>query len=250
MVNNLYTLTLLKAIHILDCFADDSQEIGIKEIADRIDMPQSSVYRIIQSLEFAGMIFQDQENRKYRIGLKLLELSGKCGQLQEYLRISERHLQQLAQETGETVNLAMASCDKIMYLSKVESRHVLRPSFSMDEVYPIYSTSLGRIFLAEMSEASLRWIYDNDKDEMDMSFEDLCRIARDAKRLGYAYDDQEFSPGLRCVAAPVRGPGGKALFSLSVSAPVVRMDDRTYEKARDLAVAHAKAASDEIRALG
>ena len=75
MVNNLYTLTLLKAFDILSCFEHDAQEIGIKEIADQIGMPQSSVYRIIQSLEFVGLIFQNRETTKYRIGLKLIELT-------------------------------------------------------------------------------------------------------------------------------------------------------------------------------
>ena len=54
MSKNLFTLTLLKTISILDCFEGDDQEIGIKEIAEMIDMPQSSVYRIVQSLEFPG----------------------------------------------------------------------------------------------------------------------------------------------------------------------------------------------------
>ena len=52
MNNNLFTSTLLKSFDILDCFASDRQEIGIKEIANQIDMPQSSVYRIVQTLDF------------------------------------------------------------------------------------------------------------------------------------------------------------------------------------------------------
>ena len=83
-----YTSTLLKAFDILDCFSSDNQEIGIKDISQKIDMPQSSVYRIIQSLEFAGMIYQNRENRKYRLGPKFIALSGRQSSLSGYMNIA------------------------------------------------------------------------------------------------------------------------------------------------------------------
>lgn len=248
MNNNLFTLTLLKAFHILDCFENDSQEIGIKEIADQIGMPQSSVYRIIQSLEFVGLIFQNRETKKYRIGIKLAELSGKCKQLDEYLRIASGFMKKLAAQTNETVNLAASSCDQIIYLHKIESPHVLRPNFLLHTCYPAHSTALGRVLLAELSDAALRWVYDNNEAEIGMSFDAFRKIIQQVRRDGYAYDDQIFSPGLRCVAAPISGPGGNVMFSLSVSAPAIRMSDETYQRTRDLVIACAREISDEIRA--
>ena len=66
---------------------------------------------------------------------------------------------------------------------------------------------------------------------------------------GYAYDDQLFCEGLRCVAAPICGPGGKALFSISVSAPSLRMDDARYELVRQLVVRYSALATAEIQEL-
>ena len=249
MTNNLYTLTLLKAFNILDCFENDSQEIGIKEIAGMIDMPQSSVYRIIQSLEFVGLIFQNRETKKYRIGIKLTEFSGKCRQLDEYLHIASGFMKRLAAQTGETVNLAASSCDKIIYLHKIESHHVLRPNFLLNTCYPAYSTALGRVLLAEKSDPTLRWVYDNNEAEINMSFPAFQEIIHQVRQDGFAYDDQVFSPGLRCVAAPISGPGGNVMFSMSISAPAIRMSDAVYQQSRDLVVACAKEISEEIRAL-
>lgn len=247
MVNNLYTLTLLKAFHILDCFEDDCQEIGIKEISNMIGMPQSSVYRIIQSLEFVGLLYQNRETKKYRIGIKLPNLAAKCTQLNDYLSIASHYMEQLRDETGETVNLAAATCDKITYLSKAESAHVLRPNFTLNTCYPAHSTALGRVLLAELSASSLRWVYDNNAQEIGMPFPEFQEIIRQVKCNGFAYDDQEFTPELRCVAAPIFGPGGKILFAMSISAPAIRMDDEAYQRARDLVVAYAKAASSEMK---
>ena len=92
MINNPYTLTLLKAFDILNCFDLDDQEISIKEISARIEMPQSSVYRIIQSLEFVGMIFQNKETKKYRLGTKFISLSRKQSYLSNCLQIVTKQM--------------------------------------------------------------------------------------------------------------------------------------------------------------
>ena len=105
MNQNLYMSTLLKAFDILDCFQNDRQELGISDIAAMVDMPVSSVHRIIQSLEFVGMLTQNRENRKYALGSRLLNLSEKCGQYQQFQQIASRYVDQLGKLTGETVNL-------------------------------------------------------------------------------------------------------------------------------------------------
>ena len=231
-----YTSTLLKAFDILDCFSSDSQEIGIKDISQKIDMPQSSVYRIIQSLEFAGMIYQNRENRKYRLGPKFIALSGRQSSLSGYMDIAMKYMKQLGHETSETVNLAMLDCDRVVYLHRVDSPHVLRPNFSLMERYSAVQTGLGLVLLADLNSAGLQWVYQNNADTLHIPYEEFTEQIAQIRRQGYAYDDQLFCEGLRCVAAPICGPGGKALFSISVSAPSLRMDDARYELVRQLVV--------------
>lgn len=249
MNNNLFTSTLLKSFDILDCFENDGQEIGIKEIANQIDMPQSSVYRIIQSLEFVGLIFQNRENKKYRLGPKFISLSSKHRHLDDYRRIVVKYMEILGQETGETVNLGILNCDKIIYIHRVDCQHVLRPNFELNAAYSAHRTGLGVVLLSELSDAGLQWVYQNNAEDIGMSFDAFIEIIRSARKNGYAYDDQVFCPGLRCVAAPIKGPGGKAIFSISVSAPVMRMDDETYRRTRQLVVKYAAAASEDIMGL-
>lgn len=70
MNNNLYMSSLLKAFDVLDCFQDDKQELGISDIAVLVGMPVSSVHRLIQSLEYEGMLIQNRENKKYSLGIQ------------------------------------------------------------------------------------------------------------------------------------------------------------------------------------
>ena len=113
MNNNLYMSTLLKAFDILDCFDDDRQEIGISDISAKVGLPVSSVHRIIQSLEFEGMLSQNQESKKYALGSKMLTYSRKCGQYQRYQQIAAKYVDELCRVTEENVNLAICSGDQI-----------------------------------------------------------------------------------------------------------------------------------------
>lgn len=249
MVNNLYTLTLLKSFDILDCFENDYQELAIKEIANRIGMPQSSVHRIVQSLEFVGMLFQNRESKKYRLGAKSISLSQRQSRLNEYFHTIVKYMEALGRETAETVNLASLSCDKIVYIHRVDCKHVLRPNFEVNMLYPAYKTGLGTVLMAELNDASLEWIYQNNESDIQKPFSAFLEDIHKAQRDGFAFDDQMFSPGLRCVAAPIKGPGGKTLFSISVSAPTLRMDGNIQEIQR-LVVQYAAAASVDIQEIG
>ena len=248
-MSNTFTSTLLKAFHILECFSSDNQELGIKELAQFTEMPQSSVYRILQSMEFSGLIFQNGETRKYRLGPKLLSLSTKQDILNTYFSIAIRHMEYLGQQTGETVNLACLDCDQIIYMHRVECSHILRPNFTLKAAYPAHRTALGIVLMSELSQGSLRWIYEKNAADIGMSFADFAALEKEARQRGYAFDDQVFCEGLRCVAAPVRGPGGKAMFAISVSAPTLRMDDNTYDATRRAVVRCCAQASAEIGEL-
>lgn len=247
MNNNLYMSTLLKAFDILDCFEDDRQEMGISDIAALAGMPVSSVHRIIQSLEFEGLLTQNPETKKYALGTKLLSYARKCGQYQAFLRIATKYVDELCRVTGENVNLATCSGSQITNVYTAETHFILRPNFPLHKPFPAHCTGVGRVFLSHMSESAQRWIYENNADSAGMSCEDFLAMLHKARRDGYALDDQAFNAGLRCVAAPVYGGGDKLLFALSVSAPLARMDDAAYENARKLVLEYADRISRDIQ---
>lgn len=248
MNNNLYMSTLLKAFEILDCFDDDRQELGISDIAALAGMPISSVHRIIQSLEFEGLLTQNAETKKYALGSKLLSYSRKCGQYQQFQHIATKYVDDLCRITEENVNLATCSGDQITNVYTAETHFVLRPNFPLHKPFPAHCTGVGRVFLSHMSEAAQKWVYENNADSMDMSCQEFLALLRKARQDGYALDDQAFNAGLRCVAAPVYCSGDKLLFALSVSAPLARMDDNAYAKARQLVLDYAGRISQDIQA--
>lgn len=248
MNNNLYMSTLLKAFDILDCFDDDRQELGISEIAAAVGLPPSSVHRIVQSLEFEGLLSQNREGRKYSLGSKMLSYSLKCSRYSSYQKLAEKYADELCRATQENVNLAICSGGTISNVYTAETHFVLRPNFPLHKPFPAHCTGVGRVFLSHMSTAAQKWVYENNAGEIGMTQNEFLELLRQARENGYALDDQDFNTGLRCVAAPVYLGGGKPLFAISVSAPTARMDDRAYGRARSLVIEYAELISQEIQA--
>ena len=247
MNNNLYMSTLLKAFDILDCFTDDSQELGISDISALVGLPVSSVHRIIQSLEFEGLLSQNRENKKYALGSKMLSYSQKCGQYQRFQQIASKYADELCRITQENVNVATGSGDQITNIYTAETHFILRPSFPVYTPFPIYCTGVGRVFLSHMSEAAQKWVYESNASAIPQTQEEFLTLLRKARQNGYALDDQAFNAGLRCVAAPIYCSGDKLLFAMSVSAPLARMDDEAYKNARQLVMKYAERISQEIQ---
>lgn len=244
----MFATTIIKSFSILNCFRDDRQELGISDIAAKVGMPVSSVHRIIQSLEFERLLFQNPENKKYYLGSSMLMLAKKCDRYQRFEKIAIRHVDKLGEITGENVNLTVCSAGRISHVYTKESQFVLRPNFPPHLSFPACNTSVGRIFLSAMNRESMEWVYDTYKDEIRMSKIEFVDMLNRFKKLGYALDDEEFSAGLRCVAAPVRLFDDNVIFAISISAPISRMDDERYAQSAKLIVECADLISQQIQA--
>ena len=156
MANHQFATTLLKAFDVLDCFHSGTEEFGISDIAALVGLPVSSVHRLIQSLEFEGLLFQNQENKKYYLGTKFFTYAEKGNRYQRYEKLAEKYVDELADLTSETVNLAISSGDRIFNIYKKDSPFIIRPNFTLNASYPAHCTSTGRIFLSQMTDASIK----------------------------------------------------------------------------------------------
>ena len=249
MANYQFATTVLKAFDDLDCFETGTEELGISDIAAQVGLPASSVYRLIQSLEFEGLLFQNQENKKYYLGSKFYTLAGKGGRFQKFQQLASKYVDELADLTQETVNLAICSGDRIFNIYKKDSPYIVRPNFALNAPYPAHCTGTGRIFLSQMTDTALKWVYENSTADIPQPLPDFLDMLHKVRQNGWAQDDQEFTPGLRCVAAPVRAAGETVVFALSISAPTIRMTDEVYEQSRQLVLKYAALITEKLQAF-
>jgi DNA-binding IclR family transcriptional regulator len=225
-----------KALELLDHFTPERPELSLAEISREVDAHKSSVFRVLTTLEAAGFLEKDPQSGKYRLGLKILDLAGRVWGLHDIRQIATPYMEDLARETGEVIHLAVLDGADIMYLEKKGQGQILTVATRVGGRNPAYASSMGKILLADLSESELNAVLGRGKlkkltpntiTEMPRLIEELGRI----REQGFALDNEETFPGIRCVGAPIRDAGGRVVAAVSVTVPVQRMSD---ERVREL----------------
>ncbi|SDF53376.1 IclR family transcriptional regulator [Sporomusa acidovorans] len=228
-----YINALANGLSVLECFKD-TDEFGITEIGDIANLPGSSVQRIVHTLEMKGYLYQNSDNKKYRLTPKILLFYPKSEKLVYWKEQAKKHMITLNEFCGENVNLALRHDDMCSYIELIESKQLLRPHFTIGDVYPTYCTSLGRSLLSDKTDQELELLLPEVLDARTaFTITDRSKVIEKIKEIGqrkYGIDDEEFYLGLRCVGSPIYGIGNKVIAALSVIAPNVRMDEETINK--------------------
>jgi IclR family KDG regulon transcriptional repressor len=224
--------------------------LGVTEIARRSRIHKSTVFRFLNTLSRLGYVYRDSASDRYGLSLKLNALVGIRSGSQDILRYSSASLERLAQETGETIHLAILEDGALVYLRKIESRRSLRVVTMVSSVgdsVPMYCTGLGKAILAwfplnEQEKYISHQIFTKYTDTTITDGPSLLRELAQIRQQGYALDHQEHEEGIVCVAAPVFTSGQLPIAAISIAGPSVRMRDKTLHRYVELILA----ASQEI----
>jgi len=229
-----FVQTLAKGLSVLNTFQSDQDEFGILELSEFNNLPQSTVQRIVNTLEIKGYLIQNPSSKKYRLSLKLLILENKIGTMKIWLEKTKAHMINLNKKCGETVNLAVRSENTLIYLDKVDSSHMLRPNFIVGDKYPLHCTGLGRCLISDLEEDRINLLLGGTLEKLTpktkVTLSDLKEDLKKIKDDGYLLDDEEFNLGLTCIAAPIYAFGNKVIAAISVSLPKVRFDSEINQK--------------------
>jgi len=231
--NKIFVKSLLKGLAILECFKNDQAEHGVTELGQLVDLPESGVQRILNTLEFAGYVYQNSQNRRYRLSPKIISQCDKATTFLRWKEMARKHMTLLNEVFGETVNLAIRDGDGAVYIEVVESLHVLRPNLVKGIRYPLHCSALGQSLLLDMSESALLSVWPEELEvhtpKTITNRQAMLDKFRLAKGEQYTVDDEEYQMGLVCVGAPVRGVGNRIVAAVSMSTPTVRMTPEKFE---------------------
>jgi DNA-binding IclR family transcriptional regulator len=219
--------SLGKAIRVLQAFSLQEPRLPLTEIARRTGLPLSTTHRILTTLREAGLIEQEAGRELYRLGLKLLELGSMVLANMEVHREALPFIEELARETGETVHLGVFDGTQVVSIEKIESPRALASHVTIGKGAPAYCTGVGKALLAFQPEPVLDAVCRGGFVRYTAhTIVQPARLRRELARVraqGYAVDNAEHQPDVRCVAAPVRDHSGRVVASLSVSGPATRL---------------------------
>ncbi|WP_282936806.1 IclR family transcriptional regulator [Paenibacillus sp. RC67] len=226
--------SLDRALRILDLFDEQESELKITEISRKMELHKSTVHSLLKTLQEHRYMEQNPETGKYRLGMKLLERGNLLLQHLDIRTLARTELLMLASATGQTAHLVIQEGREGVYIDKVEGpRAVIRYS-RIGRRIPLHCSSVGKVLAAFLPQAERDHLlqgYDftvhtprTITDKM-MFIKELEQVKVD----GYAIDNQENEPGVRCVAVPIRNHTGQVIAAVSISTLVSNVDDNELE---------------------
>ena len=231
--------SVANSLRLLKVFSDDDYEIGISALAQRLGLAKSTVHRLASTLIGAGMLEQNPETGKYRLGLALLELGLLVRRKMDVTTEARPHLKALSERTGETIQLAALEQTTALYINVIESQRALRMSYQVGTRAPLHCTAVGKVLLAHAEARIFEATVALGLAALTgTTITDAGSLRRELVLIGqrgYAFEEEEAEPGLRGVAAPVRDFSGQAAAAIGISGPTHRMSKKVLlSYARDL----------------
>ncbi|RCG32536.1 IclR family transcriptional regulator [Sphaerisporangium album] len=237
-----------KALAVLEAIAEHHR---VTDIAAATGVSKSTVHRILQSLVEWGFARADGSGG-YEPGPRILTLAGKVMSRFDPSRQASAALRALHERTGYTTHFGIRGGDEAVYVEKLEGRRPYQMPSRVGMSLRLHSTAIGKAVLAELDDDEVRAIAARtglarltgatltDVGEL------LAHLGK-VRELGYAMDDEENEPGIRCVGAAVFDHTGRVLGGISISTLAMDMEREALEELAPVVVA---AARDVSLALG
>ena len=223
MESKFYVQSVQRALTIVDELSRANQGLSLSEIAEKIDLPVSTVYRIVQNL-VAWDYIREREDGNYVLGFTLLELGNKVQDNLEIRNIARKYMEQLNRETKETIYLAVLDKKngEIIYVEKMESLHNIKLAASVGTRNYIHSTANGKCLVSGLSDEKIIELLSIKgmpalTEKTVTSLPEFLKEVKEVRQKGYAVDDLENEPGVRCVAAPIIDFNKNVVAALSIS---------------------------------
>ena len=240
-----------RIFQLIEQLAAHPTGVSLQKLAGETGLAKSTVHRLLASLVSLGYAAQEPETGRYRLTLKMFELSSGIVNSMEIMDVAKAHLERLSQRTGEAVHLVIRDAQDIVYIYKTESGP-MRMSSRVGLRSPLYCTGVGKAILATLPPEEVEdvWNHSSLKKLTSRTVVDLTEMQdqlAEVRANGYAIDDEENEMGVRCVAVAIPGPDGRAesAFSISGLAPYM-----TPERIRRVAALALDTRTDILADLG
>lgn len=219
-----------RAIDILQAFTIDKPILTIDEISKITKIPNSTVYRVLYTLERRGLVQFDEKLLTYKPGLRLLELGVLSSSVLDVRQEAEEILIDLHAKTDQTILMAVVEGDQIIYIYKREKLEGLKFSSLVGQRRPFIYGVLGPVLLAFFSEREIERILDTpiqQRTPYTVTDKDILRQRlMEIREDNYFVESHETNMGVTGIGAPVFGVNGKVIAAIGVIGPEVQLKEQ------------------------
>jgi len=225
--------SLDRALDVLSFLADGGGR-SLSEVSGELKQSTATIYRILSTLEARGAVEMDPTTQEWFIGPASFQLGSAFLRRTGIVERARPLMRELMEETGETANLGIEVLNEVMFISQVETNQNIRAFFPPGAKSPMHASGIGKALLAHADQSRIeKYLAINNLEAFTnntISDRDALRVELEQIQYrGYAFDDEEKSLGMRCVAAPVFNVHGEAIVGISISGPTSRLSQEQIE---------------------
>ncbi len=222
------TAALDKALDVLDAVGDAPAGLSQLDLAARLGLPRTTLYRLLGTLVARGLLRRDPSRRVYGLGARCFEYARTAYAMPDLVAAASVELRALRDMTGETTYLATRDGHEVISLERCDGAHSQRSHSALGERKPLHCTSQGKAILsalpAEQRDAMIKELHLTPVTARSIT--DRRRLAAELRltaNRGWSIDDEEIVPGVRCCGAPIVDAEGQVRGAISVAGPAFRL---------------------------
>lgn len=241
-----------RALSIIELVAESNQGLSNSDLSRRLKIPKSSASYILRVLENRDYLRRDSDG-KYRLGLKLLSLTGEAMAHMDVREIAKPVMKNFLVKSGlPEAHLAVLDNGRAVYVEKVETENsFIKMDIWVGHRLPVHTTAIGKVLVAYLAEEEIVQILDLRGMEKKtkrsiVSPQKFLREVGRVKKYGFAVDDEENADGVRCIAAPIFDAKGIVIAAFGTSSIIMHIDKTQLPKIVDLVKISAAAISRQI----
>lgn len=225
--SRLFINSLAKCFTLLEALRTAGRPLGLTELVKLSGLNRSVAQRVAHTLKTLGYLNQNPETRAYTLSSRLLSFSHTVLSLDRLREKANPHLEALNRETGETVNLMRLEDTEIVYISRFPSKHAVSVDLHVGSRLPAFCTAAGRAILSRLAPEKAHDILEKSerKAMTPTTVTDLKGLddaLAEARKLGYALNNQEAFVGDISIAAPLLDRGNRPVGAVNIAVPFPR----------------------------
>ncbi|WP_058545179.1 IclR family transcriptional regulator [Pseudomonas fluorescens] len=239
------TLALTKGIQVLRAISEGGRNARFADLMAQTGFPKPTLYRIIKALMVEGLVRHDPKSGSYHLGVGFLRLAFQVLEQLDIREVAHEELKRLSHHTSEAVHLAVLDGRDTVYIDIAESSQAIGAVGKLGSTSATYAAASGKVIVAFLPNDALRRLVDglelspltaHTVTSKNKLLEELAAI----RERGYALNEEEETPGIHGVAAPIFNLSGEVIASIGISIPSFRYDAARLQFYVDGAVSAAR----------
>ena len=230
---------LRRGLHVLEILANEARPMAVADIAKRLDLTRSSVFRLTYTLLHMGFVEEVPGTKMLTLGPRVLNIGYAYLASKDLIEIARPEMEALRDRTSVSSHLAILDRREILYLACMQTRSGFHSTMNVGTRLPAYGTPMGWLLLSASSASDLARLFPEAAftpltEQTPRHLRDLTQRIASSLQQGYAISHGAVEPGGSSIAAPIRDHSGRVVAAIDISGPDSAFDLAKFET-RDVA---------------